>query len=76
MGKLQLGNVWSPKQGLFFSVNVDDIENAGRKQHMDPMWKRLMKLVDLGEPTQFLYHVYLECTQRECKISKDIVDNY
>ena len=24
----------------------------------------------------FLDHVYLECTQRQCEISKDIVDNY
>ena len=31
---------------------------------------------DLGEPTSFLDHVYLGCTQRQCEISKDIVDNY
>ena len=30
----------------------------------------------LGEPTSFLDHVYLRCTQRQCEISKDIVDNY
>ena len=35
-----------------------------------------MKDVDLGEPTSFLDHVYLDCTQRECQINKDIVDNY
>ena len=35
-----------------------------------------MKDVDVGEPTSFLDHVYLGCTQRECKTSKDIVDNY
>ena len=35
-----------------------------------------MKHVDLGEPTSFLHHVYLGYTQRECQISKDIVDNY
>ena len=34
-----------------------------------------MKDVDLGEPTSSLDHVYLGCTQRECQISKDIVDN-
>ena len=38
--------------------------------------ENLMKDVDLGEPTSFLGHVYLGCTQRECQISKDIVDNY
>ena len=35
-----------------------------------------MKDVDLGEPTSFLDHVYLGCTERECQISKDIVDNH
>ena len=40
------------------------------------MWKVLNKEVDLGEPTSFFDHVYLGCTQRQCEISKDIVDNY
>ena len=40
------------------------------------MWKVLNKEVDLGEPTSFSDHVYLGCTQRQCEISKDIVDNY
>ena len=35
-----------------------------------------MKDVDLGEPTSFLDHVCLGCTQRECQSSKDIVDHY
>ena len=39
------------------------------------MWKVLNKEVDLGEPTSFLDHVYLGCTQRQCEVSKDIVDN-
>ena len=55
---------------------VDDIELAGKKHNIDPMWKVLNKEVDLGEPTSFLDHVYLGCTQRQCEISKDIVDNY
>ena len=55
---------------------VDDIKLAGKKQNLDPMWKVLNKEVDLGEPTSFLDHVYLGCTQRKCEISKDIVDNY
>ena len=38
--------------------------------------KVLNEEVDLGEPTSFLDHVYLGCTQRQCEISKDIVDNY
>ena len=49
---------------------------AGKKQNIDPMWKVLFKEADLGEPTSFLDHVFLGCTQRQCEISKDIVDNY
>ena len=40
------------------------------------MWKVLNKEVDLGEPTSFLDHVYLGCTQRQSEMSKNIVDNY
>ena len=64
------------EKGLFFSVYVDDIKIAGKKQNINPMWKVLNKEVDLGEPTSFLDHLYLDCTQRQCEISKDIVDNY
>ena len=55
---------------------MDDFKLAGKKQNLDSMWKVLNKEVDLGEPTSFLDHVYLGCTQRKCEISKDIVDNY
>ena len=64
------------KKGLFLSVYVDDINLAGKKQNINLMWKVLNKEVDLGEPTSFLDHVYLGCTQRQCEISKDIVDTY
>ena len=64
------------EKGLFSSVYVDDIKLAGKKQNIDPMWKVRNKEVDLGEPISFLDHVYLVCTQRQCEISKDIVDNY
>ena len=64
------------EKGLFLSVYVDDIKLAGKKQNIDPMGKVLNKEVDLEEPTSFLDHVYLRCTQRQCEISKDIVDNY
>ena len=36
----------------------------------------LNREVDLGEPTSFFDHVFLRCTERQCEISKDIVDNY
>ena len=54
---------------------MDDIKLAGKKQNIDPVWKLLNKEGDLGEPTSFLDHVYLGCTQRLSEISKDIVDN-
>ena len=76
--KFPLGNVslFIVKKGLFLSVYVDDIKLAGKKQNLDPMWKVLNQEVDLGEPTSYLDHVFLGCTQRQCEISKDIVDKY
>ena len=64
------------EKGPFFSVYVDDIKMAGKTENMKPTWKNLMRGVDLEEPTSFLDHVYLGCIQRECEISKDIVDNH
>ena len=64
------------EKGLFLSVYVDDIKLAGEKQNLDPMWKELNKEVDLEEPTSSLDHENLGCSQRQCEISKDIVDNY
>ena len=55
---------------LFLSVYVDDKKLTGKKQNLDPMWKVLNKEVDLGEPTSFLDHVYLDCTQRKCEIKQ------
>ena len=68
--KFQIGNAYSLTEKKGYSCLC--------------MWTRhnwletnkTMKDVDLGEPTSFLDHVYLGCTQRECQISKDIVDNY
>ena len=54
---------------------VDDIKLAGKTENIEPTWKFLMKDVELGEPTSFLDHVCLGCTQRECKISNEIVAN-
>ena len=63
------------EKGLFLSVNVDDVKLAGKKENIDPMCKVPMKEGDLGEPTSFLDHGYLGCTQRECETSKGMVDN-
>ena len=44
---------------------VDDIKKAGNKQNMARMRKKLMKNVDIDEPTSFIDHVYLICTQHK-----------
>ena len=41
---------------------------------MSPKWKKLMELVDLGEPTSSLDHVYFGCTQREGTPNESIID--
>ena len=61
------------RQGLFLSEHVDDIKMAGTKQSMAPVWKKVMKNVDLDEPTSFLDHVYLRCTQRDCASNDSLV---
>ena len=45
----------------------------GRNKTFTKCGKKLWKRGDLGEPTSFLDHVQLGCSQRECQISKDIV---
>ena len=74
--KFRIGNacLFIGKQGLFLPVHVDGIKMTGRWQNMAPMWKELMKLVDLGEPTSFLDHVYLGCTQLECESNENIIE--
>ena len=47
---------------------VDDIKLTGKQQNINPMWTLLNKEVDLGEPTSFLDHVYLGCTQKKHKM--------
>ena len=76
--KFPIGNAYSyiVTNGFFLSVFVDDIKLTGKKQNIDPVWKVLNKEVDFGEPTSFLDHVYLGWSQRQCELSKDIVDNY
>ena len=59
---------------MFLSMYMDDKEMAGRKQNMTPMWKKLMKNVDLDEPTSLLDHENLGCTQRQCKPTEIIIE--
>ena len=74
--KYRIGNVCLFIENKDFSYRylVDDIQMAGRKQHLNPMWQKPMKMVDLEEPTSFLDHVYLGCTQRECKSNESIIE--
>ena len=70
------GKKYSTELGVpyLFTENKDDSyqitwttsETAGRQQNMSHV-EMFLKLVDLGEPTSFLDHVYLGCTQRDCK---------
>ena len=62
------------QQGPCLSVYVDDIKMASKEDNLEPTWKRLMKHVDLEKPTSFLDHVYLGCTQRECKAKQNLVE--
>ena len=74
--KFRIGNVYSLNEKKDYSYQcMWTIKLAGKRQNISPTWKILMKDVDLGEPTSFLDHVYLGCTQRECQIRKDIVAN-
>ena len=50
--------------------------DEGKKQNMAPMWKKLMKNVDVGEPTSFLDHANLGCAQHECKINEIVIDEF
>ena len=35
-----------------------------------------MKNVDIDEPTSFLDHVYVGCTQRQCKPNETVIEQY
>ena len=69
--RFQIGNAYSytVKKGCSYLWNW-------LERNKTLMWKLLNKEVDLGEPTSFLDHVHLGCTQRQCQVSKDIVVNY
>ena len=67
----------SEKKRLFLSVYVDDLKTGWEETQRGPNVKNVHERRWSGrEPTSFLDHVSLGCTQRECETSKDIVDNY
>ena len=55
---------------------MHDIKMTGKKQNMAPMWKKLMKHVELDESTSFLDHACLGCTQRECEPNVIFTEEY
>ena len=63
----------TPRRRVILSVYVDDIKLTGK--HWSDV-ESTQQRSWLGRPTSFLDHVYLRCTQRQCEISKDTVDNY
>ena len=59
---------------VYLSTEQEDYRY--QTENTEPTWKILMQDVVLGEPTSFLYHVYLGCTQREFQISNALMVNY
>ena len=63
-------------RGQFLSVHVDDIKLAGKKQITPIRLGNSHERRCFGRTNIILFDlVYLGCTQRECQISKDIMDN-
>ena len=56
------------------NIYVDDINMGGKKQNMAPVWKKLMKTADFGEPPSSLNPAHLGCTQRERKPNGIVID--
>ena len=40
---------------------------GGKNKNLKPMWDKLMKQVDVEEPTLLFDQVHFGCTKRECK---------
>ena len=49
----------APRTGLLLSAYVDEIKTGGKKNNLKPMSDKLMKQVDLEEPTLLLDQVFL-----------------
>ena len=78
VGKMnQIGNAnwFIEKQKLFFSVFVDDIKMAGKKQNLALMWKKLMKDVDIEDPTTFLDHFIQDAFEGNANQTRKSLNN-
>ena len=67
-------SVCSPKTGIVLIGICGRHESGWKKAEYGSHVKKLMKNVDLDETTSFLDHVYLGCTQRECKPNEIIIE--
>ena len=78
--RFPIGNVslYIEKKDLFLSVYVDEKKKnwLERNRILTQRGKYSWKTLIWENPTSFLDHVYLGCTQRECQISRNIADNY
>ena len=61
------------KDRLLLSVYVDDLKMVGVAKNIQPMWKKIRELVDLGPETELVDHVYLGCTQRAVPPQRSII---
>ena len=76
--KFQIGNAYSLTERKDYSCLCSWTISKWQERNKTLIrcGKVLNKEIDLGEITSFLEHVYFGCTQRQCQVSKDIVDNY
>ena len=76
--KYRVGNVclfiWN--KGYFCQCMWMTLKWLVRIRILAPVWKEIMKNEDVDEPTSFLYHVYLGRTQRECKPTETVIEQY
>ena len=64
------------QQGLFLSVYVDDKKWLEEGKTSLLCGRNSSNNNDLGEPTSYRDHVYMGCTQRECKSNESILDEH
>ena len=73
--RVELGMSICSSKAPIILMGIRRTKMAGKKLNMSHMWKKLMTNVDLDELTSLLDHVYLGCTQRECKPNEIVEEN-
>ena len=53
---------------------MDDTKKSWEEEEHGPHVEEIVENEDIDEPTSFLYHVYLGCSQRECKPNVTTID--